>query len=141
MRQINKIIVHCSDSDFGDAEEIDRWHKERGWRCIGYHYVILNGCRKKGEYVPQDDGIIEKGRPVEEVGAHCRGQNHDSIGICVIGRHHFSVKQLKKLVGLILDLRQQFGNIPIFGHRDFNPHKTCPNFEVRDLNFLLARRY
>ena len=46
MREIKKIIIHCSDSEFGDAALIDKWHKERGWTGIGYHYVILNGCRK-----------------------------------------------------------------------------------------------
>ena len=68
---------------------IDRWHKERGWTGIGYHYVILNGCRKASAagfqpYKKEDDGLIETGRPVEEAGAHCGGENHDSIRIFLI---------------------------------------------------------
>ncbi|HHD11115.1 MAG TPA: hypothetical protein ENK42_01615 [Deltaproteobacteria bacterium] len=83
MRRIDKIIIHCSASDFGSAALIDRWHRERCWRMIGYYYVILNGYRKKGRYNKDDDGLIEPGRPIEEIGAHCRGQNRTSIGICL----------------------------------------------------------
>ncbi|WP_285658498.1 N-acetylmuramoyl-L-alanine amidase, partial [Helicobacter bizzozeronii] len=76
MRTINKVIIHCSatkeEKDFC-ALDIDRWHKERGWKCVGYHYVI------------KLDGTIEKGRALADVGAHCVGQNKDSIGICYIG--------------------------------------------------------
>ena len=77
MRWINKIIVHCSDSPAGrndKAADIDRWHKEKGWKKkIGYHYVV------------DLDGKIEKGREDWEVGAHCKGQNLHSIGVCYIG--------------------------------------------------------
>ena len=56
MRKINKIILHCSDSAWGSAAAIDRWHVERGMRRIGYHYVILNGVRhSSGEYRAEDD--------------------------------------------------------------------------------------
>ena len=76
MRRINKIIIHCSATPEGrevNAETIDRWHRERGFSMIGYHYVIgLNGQ-------------IEEGRPEKMVGAHCKGHNGESIGICYIG--------------------------------------------------------
>ena len=45
VREIKKVIIHCSDSDFGTASVIDGWHKERGWDGIGYHYVITNGVQ------------------------------------------------------------------------------------------------
>ena len=76
MREINKIVVHCSATQEGkniSAATIDKWHKKRGWRGIGYHYVI--GL----------DGLIELGRPVEQVGAHVKGHNKNSIGICYVG--------------------------------------------------------
>ena len=74
--QPNKIIIHCSATPKGvdyNAADIDRWHKKRGFRKIGYHYVI------------KIDGKIEKGREENEMGAHCLGQNMESIGICYIG--------------------------------------------------------
>jgi len=137
-REIKKVIIHCSDSEFGDAALIDRWHKERGWKGIGYHFVILNGCRKATAtgfqpYKKEDDGLIQQGRTVEEVGAHCEGQNHDSIGICLIGREHFSAKQLYvSLPNLIRDLFYGYGIVSgqIFGHYEFNPQKTCPNIDM-----------
>ena len=61
------IVIHCSATkpsmDHVDAKEIDRWHRQRGWRKIGYHWVIRR------------DGIVEEGRELGEVGAHARGFN------------------------------------------------------------------
>ncbi len=136
MREIDKIIVHCSASEFGSARLIDRWHRERGWRMIGYHYVILNGYRRKGVYSEDDDGLIEPGRPLEEVGAHCRGYNKTSIGICLIGDRLFSEKQLfYALPELVRELMERFSLRleDVYGHREFNRSKTCPNFEVREV--------
>ena len=74
---VKEIIIHCSATREGDdsvnAEVIDRWHKERGWQGIGYHYVVLM------------DGTIETGRMVDQCGAHTRGHNCESIGVCYIG--------------------------------------------------------
>ncbi len=134
MRRIDKIIIHCSASDFGSAALIDRWHRERGWRMIGYHYVILNGYRKKGRYNKDDDGLIEPGRPIEEIGAHCRGQNRTSIGICLIGNYLFSEKQLfHSLPALVRELMERFelGLDDVYGHREFTRYKTCPNFDAK----------
>ncbi len=76
MRAISKIIVHCSATQEGrdlDAAEINRWHLKRGWNGIGYHYVVLL------------DGTIEYGRSIYKQGAHVKGENEGSIGICYIG--------------------------------------------------------
>ena len=84
MRKINKIIVHCSDSDIeshNDISVVEDWHKERGFKTVGYHYFIKN------------DGSIQLGRPLEEIGAHCLNHNSDSIGICLAGRKNFSWQQ------------------------------------------------
>ena len=72
----NKIIIHCSATPKGveySASDIDKWHRQRGYSKIGYHYVI------------KLDGKIEKGREENEMGAHCLGENLYSIGICYIG--------------------------------------------------------
>lgn len=121
MRKINKHIVHCSDSNFGDAQTIDRWHKEFGWSGIGYHFVI------------KPDGTIELGRALQEPGAHCRGHNHDSIGTCLIGIDEFTEEQFTKLKELHNTLTFLFGDISIHGHREFDTGKTCPNFDVQAL--------
>lgn len=73
MRKIKEIIIHCSATKEGrnfTVADIDRWHRERGMRCIGYHFVIYR------------DGSIHVGRAIEEVGAHCKGHNSISIGVC-----------------------------------------------------------
>lgn len=73
MRKIKEIIVHHSLSDFGNAKTIGDWHEERGFDEIGYHYVITK------------DGQIQAGRDEEKVGAHAKGRNIYSIGVCLIG--------------------------------------------------------
>lgn len=137
MRIIDKIIVHCADTfahmDIG-AKEIDRWHRERGWKAIGYNYVIRR------------DGTIEKGRDLdgdgnvdEEVGAHARGFNANSIGICLVGGKgedgnpdaNFTMLQYMALTTLKLKLLVKYPNADIMGHRDLDPSKDCPCFDVR----------
>ena len=141
-REINKIIVHNSDSEWGNAAIIDGWHRERGWSGIGYHFVILNGFQQnRGFYAGSEDGVVEDGRPLHKAGAHVKGENDDSIGICLIGKHHFSPEQLlQSLPNLLRRLLREYNlraEDALFGHRDFTSHKTCPNFEVRHLLPLL----
>lgn len=117
MRQINKIIVHCSASDLKsqDAKLIDKWHRERGFRKIGYHYFI------------RFDGIIEKGRFEYEIGAHCKGHNRDSIGICLAGLtlERFTQAQKESLRALLRELKARYPDASIHGHREF-ANKLCP---------------
>lgn len=130
MRKINKIIIHCAatpeDKNF-TVEDINRWHKERGFIKIGYHYVI---------YI---DGSIHQGRELEEVGAHCTGYNRDSIGICYIGGVDKDGKtpkdtrtnaQKESLLKLIKELKIKFPQAEIYGHRDFSK-KDCPSFDAK----------
>lgn len=124
MREINKLIIHCSDSPQGrgdDADTIRRWHKERGWSDIGYHYVIV------------EDGDIQVGRDLERSGAHAKGHNSNSIGICLIGQTSFTDEQFVSLGTLVIGMMEQF-NVKIedvIGHYDVSS-KTCPNFNVKD---------
>lgn len=139
------IVVHCSDSTFGDSEIIDSWHLPKWPSGLGYHYVILNGRRKsKGVYSPQLDGEIEQGRPLACEGAHCRaaGQNRRSIGICMIGlSDSFTPNQLEALVTLTQWLSMFHGINPrnIKGHSDFDSKKSfCPGFDVQE---FIQKRY
>lgn len=130
MRKIDKIIIHCSATKEGkyfDVEDIDRWHKARGFKCVGYHYVVLL------------DGTIQEGRPIGQIGAHCKGYNKNSIGICYIGgldengkvKDTRTSEQKESLVNLITELKNKFPEATIHGHREF-ANKACPVFCVED---------
>jgi N-acetyl-anhydromuramyl-L-alanine amidase AmpD len=133
-----EIIIHHSASSFGDAALIDKWHRRRGWRGLGYHYVILNGRRFKGGYAAEDDGLLEKGRDTNRRGAHCRGHNGKSIGICLIGpsgNHSYTAKQKNALLKLVQLLIDRYG-IPvnkIYGHKELDVRKPqCPEIDMDD---------
>jgi N-acetylmuramoyl-L-alanine amidase len=126
------IAVHCSATppsmDIG-AKELDRMHRQRGFRAIGYHKVIRR------------DGTVEDGRPLTERGAHVEDWNHCSIGICLVGgvdskmkpQANFTPAQFIALEGLLKgDLMPKFPGAVVQGHRDFpNVAKACPSFNVR----------
>ena len=144
--QVDKLIVHCSDSDFGTVDDIDRWHKERGWKGAGYHFVITNGVSSSGKcYNQKHDGVVQPGRPVNKSGAHCRGHNTTSLGICLIGKEHFSDAQRIALLALTLDLCGSYslGADRVYGHYEFDDGKRCPNMNMGvfrdDLNFRIQR--
>lgn len=130
MRKIDKIIIHCAATPEGKpytVADIDRWHRQRGFRCIGYHFVI---------YL---DGSIHKGRPVEQIGAHCTGQNANSIGICYIGGYTKDGKtpkdtrteaQRAALIQLVKELKASYPKATIHGHNEF-ANKACPSFNVQ----------
>lgn len=122
MRTITRIILHCSASDIPmqDAAMIDRWHKARGFNKIGYHYFIRHS------------GQVEKGRNLEEVGAHCEGYNKDSIGICLAGLKLFTPQQFESLKKVLKELKLLYPNATIHGHREFNHDKTCPVFDYSE---------
>lgn len=120
--KINKIVIHCSDTPNGrpdTAEDIHRWHQERGWDGIGYHHVI--GV----------DGKIENGRPNYWMGSHVAGNNHDSLGICLIGKDDFTEDQYRSLEFLIVGLMGKYTDAEVVGHYELDPKKTCPNFDVK----------
>ena len=128
-RSIDEIIVHCTATPAGrevTVADIDRWHRQRGFRRIGYHYVV---------YL---DGSIHPGRPVHEVGAHCIGHNTHSIGICYIGGlstdgHHVedtrTEAQRSALRALLMELKRRYPHAVIRSHRDFSS-KACPCFDA-----------
>lgn len=139
-RPIRRIILHCSDSVFGDAEKIKGWHQARGWTTIGYHYVVLNGRRKPGTYEKTDDGLIEAGRPVAQMGAHVRGHNADSIGICLIGRGGvYSIRQLRSTVRLVKQLMKRYNlrAADVHTHNEYTQEKTCPDFTPGEIRYFL----
>lgn len=131
MRPIDMVVVHCSatppDMDIG-VSEIRKWHESRGFRDIGYHHVIRR------------DGRLEYGRPIDQQGAHVQGFNDTSIGICLIGgtdandrqkaEFNYTLPQVIWLSKLLNDLAQEYPEARLCGHRDLDPKKACPCFNV-----------
>lgn len=138
MRTINEIIIHCTDTEAGkdySVTEIDRWHRQRGFAEIGYHYII------------HPNGRIEPGRPVSKVGAHCKGHNRNSIGIAYIGgrkdgkntdtRTIEQYRAMRLLCQALVDIYPTI--VAIHGHNYYNPKKACPCFNVSELALSLGR--
>lgn len=129
MREIKRIILHCSATRAGHyikASNIREWHLARGWSDIGYHYVI--GI----------DGVIEAGRPLDKIGAHAKGHNRDSVGICYVGglnnqgeptntmtpKQRDSISRLCYALQVTLDKK-----LSLHGHNEYSA-KACPSFDV-----------
>ena len=130
MRQIDKIIVHCSATREGEnfeVAEIRKWHVEgRGWSDIGYHFYI------------DLYGEIHKGRDIAKIGAHCKGHNRNSIGICYCGgveadgktpKDTRNQEQKEALIAVVRTLKAMYPNAVIHSHRDF-ANKACPSFNA-----------
>ncbi|TRD18378.1 N-acetylmuramoyl-L-alanine amidase [Palleronia caenipelagi] len=137
MRPITEIIIHASatrpdwwagQTTDAKAREIRRWHmEERRWSDIGYHVLI------------DRDGTVAPGRPIERTGAHVRGHNTGTVGICLLGGHgaastdrftdHFTAAQDASLRKLIADLERRFPIRKVTGHNDYAA-KGCPGFKV-----------
>jgi N-acetyl-anhydromuramyl-L-alanine amidase AmpD len=149
MRDITHIIIHCSDSPWGCAREINEWHIARGFAKIGYHFVILNGWTEPELRMMSAEGQIECGRRIGEAGAHCRGpMNESSIGICLIGNgpNTFVLEQFDALKSLLTDLYKTYRISPenVLGHNETESGKeqgkTCPNFDVGDIRKWMRGR-
>lgn len=161
MNKITHIIVHCSDSPFGSVDEIRAWHQAKGWKDIGYHFVVLNGRVNADLRLPSLDGSIECGRSLDgdaflednEVGAHTLGYNESSLGVCLIGMKDpksgvvtFTIKQFEALKGLLSDLCKHYGVLVenVLGHRETESGKaqgkTCPDFDVAAFRTWLKGR-
>lgn len=147
MRKIKRIIIHCSASDWGNVEAIRDWHVNgNGWSDIGYNAIITNGILKHGdEYDHEADGRLFEGRGLDldcvidssESGAHTRGLNNESIGICMIGDKKFTLKQFTTLYHFCKMWQAIVPGIEIKGHYHFST-KTCPNFNVEMFDHLLS---
>lgn len=126
------IVIHCSDEPARrktGVKEIRRWHRAKGWLDIGYHYVI------------KTDGTVEVGRKHDVMGAHVRGHNQHSLGICMIGgsnkdltgpEDNFTRKQWESLDQLLRSLRELYPFAEIKGHNELDDRKACPSFDVQE---------
>lgn len=130
------IVIHCSatqsDRDY-TVEQLLRDHKVRGFRTIGYHFYIRRS------------GLVTQHRRLLEVGAHVRGLNRCSIGICYEGGLDESGKtadtrtpeQKEQLRELLWKLHTLFPHALIVGHRDLpGVKKACPCFSCDEYRYL-----
>ena len=131
MREIDLIVIHCSatkESQRVTTEDIRLWHmRDRNFSDIGYHYVI------------EMDGDIKKGRPVSRQGAHARGYNQKSIGICYIGgldsrmnpTNTMTREQELSLTKILRDMILRYPKAKVVGHNELSS-KDCPSFNVQE---------
>jgi N-acetylmuramoyl-L-alanine amidase len=137
MRRITHIVIHTAGAPKGvdqSAAAIRAYHmhpqpRGRGWRDIGYHFVV------------RKDGLVELGRPVSHPGAHVEGFNAETIGICFTGHgdlSDFTLAQYERGLQLVRDLQAKHG-VPtanVLGHRETTQAgappsgKTCPGSKV-----------
>lgn len=125
------IVIHAAATkpsmDIG-AADIDKWHRQLGWSRIGYAFVIRR------------NGKVEEGRGEDEIGAHVKGYNDRSVGICMAGgidkegnpEDNFTDEQWAALEKLVKRLHAKYPRAEVVGHRDFpDVKKACPCFDVR----------
>jgi len=121
-KNIELLVVHCSDTpnhqNIG-AADIHKMHIGFGWDGIGYHKVINRS------------GIIQNGRPEYWIGAHVKGKNKVSLGVCMIGRDQFTDLQFSSLRSVLNTWLYLYPNAIVKGHSSsVATNKTCPNFDV-----------
>lgn len=119
------IVLHCSDTEDGhgtDRDAIRKYHIEvNSWDDIGYHFVL--------ERIGNSYALLP-GRNPAYIGAHVRGHNHESIGLCVVGSYEKTVpdETFHSTVWALATLCLMYG-LPancIKGHRELDNAKTCP---------------
>lgn len=128
MRELNRLIFHHSASSLETTpEQIKQWHLDKGWSDVGYHHLV------------DRFGNVYPGRPIWKQGAHCRGSNTDSIGICLVGdntkeKRKWTVFQVDAAEKLIRAYRLLIPNIPFEGHREMpKAHTLCPGVDVHEV--------
>jgi hypothetical protein len=152
MRIADRIYIHCSYSSYGCCDLINDWHKRRNfpvYTCpiteqemyIGYHFIILNQYASLDKvdtrFTSITDGLVVPTRPVSIKGAHVKGENYRSIGICYIG-YTPTPSQYSSLLNLCASLMIEHGIDldSILGHYEYylnlnqSLQKTCPNFSM-----------
>ena len=121
-KKISLLVVHCSDTENNEnlsAIDIHKMHLEFGWHGIGYHKIINRS------------GKVENGRPEYWTGAHVKGKNDISLGVCLIGKNNFTKNQFDSLEEILKEWKIKYPKAKIVGHRDTgNTNKSCPNFDV-----------
>lgn len=129
--KVHTAIIHCAytppEMDIG-AAEIDVWHRERGFSGIGYHHVVRRS------------GATEAGRALNRQGAHCKGHNKGTWGVCLVGgksrggecEDNFTSQQFMSLLSILRVYRGINSKLEIVGHNHFAPDRGCPCFDWQE---------
>lgn len=130
--ETNQIIVHCTATKPKNkvtADQVREWHIDRGFLECGYHFIV------------DLDGSVTCTRPLLAVGAHCKGHNHDSVGIAYIGgladgdgspmdtrtsRQRFALEVLIRVLAQVFSIKE------VWGHNHYDPRKACPCFDAHE---------
>ena len=111
-----RTILHHAEASNCTAEDIHRWHLNRGWAGAGYHFLV------------RKDGTTYRLRPEDAVGAHAYGSNYDSIGICAEGKYNeeeMPEAQKQAIIELIKYLESKYNINTIQKHKDVCA-TSCP---------------
>ena len=131
MRLVKEIIIHCSATREEQQVSVDTirdWHLAKGWNDIGYHFYV------------ELDGTIKKGRDIDKIGAHCKGHNRNSIGICYCGgvetdgktpKDTRTQEQKDSLLNVLKTLKAMYPEAVIYSHNEF-ANKACPSFDATE---------
>jgi N-acetylmuramoyl-L-alanine amidase len=129
MRLVKEVIIHCSatrESQQVSVDTIRDWHLAKGWNDIGYHFYI------------DLDGTIHKGRDIDKIGAHCKGRNRNSIGVCYCGgveadgktpKDTRTQEQKESLLHVLKTIKAMYPESMIYSHNEF-ANKACPSFDA-----------
>ena len=121
--KVKLLVVHCSDTEDSQnlsALDLHKMHLKFGWDGVGYHKIINRS------------GKIENGRPEYWIGAHVKGKNTISLGVCLIGRDEFTTSQFDSLENILRWWKTKYPLAEIEGHSNTkSTNKTCPNFDVK----------
>jgi prepilin-type N-terminal cleavage/methylation domain-containing protein len=138
-RQWRHIVVHHSFTGAGSMESFDRYHKQKGWLGVGYHFVIGNG---HGSPDGATEVTFRWERQIHGAHAGVREYNEHGIGICLVGdfqNGYPTEKQIASLVSLVNYLQERC-HIPtsnIWLHRQLKttlcPGKNFPFYEFISL--------
>jgi N-acetyl-anhydromuramyl-L-alanine amidase AmpD len=125
-RTVNRIFIHCSASDYAHHDDVSvmrKWHKQRGWSDVGYHFFI------------KKDGTLQKGRALNKIPAAQRGHNNKTIAICLHGlkKSKFTKEQFKTLRKLCKEINDAYNQkVTFHGHCEVSS-KDCPVFDYKDV--------
>ncbi|CAB4141079.1 lysozyme [uncultured Caudovirales phage] len=123
-RTVTRAFLHCSASNKPEHDNpnvIGKWHRERGFSSIGYHFVITK------------DGSVWTGRDIEFTPAAQQGNNRATIAICLTGLAEFSEAQFKSLRDLCHEINEEYeSEITFHGHCEVSA-KSCPVFDYRQV--------